>query len=176
MFDQAIAALDGIERFVNAGQTVVVKPNIGWDRAGNRREHEPAAGQARIVEQCVNAGAETGVCLRPRDQQLHSGQNLRHQHRRSGQSAGGAGRRAERCQILSRRDDSGRGQINGRESASLDCRADVLINVPVLKHHFASRLTIAMKKFDGRGVGIGKHITAKALSMHRGFLPAASRI
>ena len=31
MLDQALAALGGIETFVKKGQTVLVKPNIGWD-------------------------------------------------------------------------------------------------------------------------------------------------
>ena len=33
MFDKAIASLGGISKFVKKNQTVVVKPNIGWDRA-----------------------------------------------------------------------------------------------------------------------------------------------
>ncbi|MDP2366365.1 MAG: tat (twin-arginine translocation) pathway signal sequence, partial [Ignavibacteria bacterium] len=39
MFDEAIKAFGGMSKFVKKGQTVVVKPNIGWDvvpeRAGN---------------------------------------------------------------------------------------------------------------------------------------------
>ena len=31
MFDQAIAAMGGMNNYVKIGQTVVVKPNIGWD-------------------------------------------------------------------------------------------------------------------------------------------------
>ena len=31
MFDAGIAALGGMTKFVKKGQTVVVKPNIGWD-------------------------------------------------------------------------------------------------------------------------------------------------
>ena len=31
MFDKAMAALGGIGKYVKKGQTVVVKPNIGWD-------------------------------------------------------------------------------------------------------------------------------------------------
>ena len=39
MFDKAIASMGGMKAFVKKGQTVVVKPNIGWDvspeRGGN---------------------------------------------------------------------------------------------------------------------------------------------
>ncbi|WP_029164027.1 hypothetical protein [Anaerophaga thermohalophila] len=39
MFDKAMEALGGMDKFVKAGQKVLVKPNIGWDvppeRAGN---------------------------------------------------------------------------------------------------------------------------------------------
>ena len=58
MFDQAIAALGGIERFVKAGQTVVVKPNIGWDRAPETGANTNPLLVKRIVEQCVKAGAK----------------------------------------------------------------------------------------------------------------------
>ena len=33
MFDQGIAALGGMTQFVKKGQKVVVKPNIGWNKA-----------------------------------------------------------------------------------------------------------------------------------------------
>jgi hypothetical protein len=32
MFDKGIAELGGMQKFVKPGQTVVVKPNIGWDK------------------------------------------------------------------------------------------------------------------------------------------------
>ena len=32
MFERGIAEMGGMKRFVKKGQTVVVKPNIGWDR------------------------------------------------------------------------------------------------------------------------------------------------
>ena len=32
LLDAGLAALGGIKRFVKPGQTVVIKPNIGWDR------------------------------------------------------------------------------------------------------------------------------------------------
>ncbi|MCC8096005.1 MAG: twin-arginine translocation signal domain-containing protein, partial [Tannerellaceae bacterium] len=33
MLDRALQELGGIERFVKKGQKIVIKPNIGWDRA-----------------------------------------------------------------------------------------------------------------------------------------------
>jgi hypothetical protein len=38
----AVAALGGMERFVRPGETVLVKPNMAWDRTpGAGREHAP---------------------------------------------------------------------------------------------------------------------------------------
>ena len=36
LFDRGIEALGGIGRFVKKGQTVVVKPNIGWNAPPER--------------------------------------------------------------------------------------------------------------------------------------------
>ena len=33
MFDKGISALGGMTNFVKQGQTVVIKPNMAWDRA-----------------------------------------------------------------------------------------------------------------------------------------------
>ena len=58
MFDQAIKALGGMQSFVQKGQKVLLKPNIGWDvvpeRAGNTN---PKLVQ-RVIEHCYEAGAK----------------------------------------------------------------------------------------------------------------------
>lgn len=41
MADAAMAAFGGMSTFVKKGQTVVVKPNIGWDVEPERRQHKP---------------------------------------------------------------------------------------------------------------------------------------
>jgi hypothetical protein len=59
MFDKGIASLGGMKQFVKANQTVVIKPNIGWDSAPERAANTNPQLIGRIVEQCKMAGAKT---------------------------------------------------------------------------------------------------------------------
>src|SRR5512145_2996038 len=59
MFDRGIASLGGMKQFVKPNQTVVIKPNIGWDSAPERAANTNPNLVARIVEQCKMAGAKT---------------------------------------------------------------------------------------------------------------------
>ncbi len=47
MFDKAIEAMGGIGKYVKPGQTVVLKPNIGWDRS-------PESGANTVIyKECI---------------------------------------------------------------------------------------------------------------------------
>ncbi|MFC2140543.1 DUF362 domain-containing protein [Candidatus Auribacterota bacterium] len=58
MFDQAIAALGGMEKFVKKGQTVVVKPNIAWNRSPELGANTNPRLVKRVVEHCFKVGAK----------------------------------------------------------------------------------------------------------------------
>jgi hypothetical protein len=49
MFDKAIESLGGMKNFVKKGQTVVVKPNIGWDTSPERAADTNPALVKRII-------------------------------------------------------------------------------------------------------------------------------
>jgi uncharacterized protein (DUF362 family) len=57
MFDAGIAAIGGMKKFVKAGQTVVVKPNIGWDTPPERAANTNPDLVGRIIKHCLDAGA-----------------------------------------------------------------------------------------------------------------------
>ena len=57
MFDKGISALGGITNFVKKGQTVVIKPNIGWDKTPEMAANTNPLLIKRIVEHCIRAGA-----------------------------------------------------------------------------------------------------------------------
>jgi hypothetical protein len=59
MLDKAFANLGGISAFVKPGQTVVIKPNIGWDVSpeGGANTHPELVGH--LVKLCVGAGAKS---------------------------------------------------------------------------------------------------------------------
>ena len=54
-FDNAIQAMGGISRFVRKGQTVMIKPNIAWNR--DPVNTHPLLIK-RIVVHCMQAGAK----------------------------------------------------------------------------------------------------------------------
>src|SRR4030042_7103170 len=56
MFDKAIAAMGGMSKFVKKNQTVVVKPNIGWDNGPERATNTNPELVGRIIEHCLQAG------------------------------------------------------------------------------------------------------------------------
>ena len=58
MFDTGIEALGGIKQFVKPNQTVVVKPNIGWDSPPERAANTNPELVGRIIKRCLEAGAK----------------------------------------------------------------------------------------------------------------------
>jgi uncharacterized protein (DUF362 family) len=59
MLDQAMAALGGIGVFVKPGQTVLIKPNIGWDAPPERGANTHPDLVAHLVRLCLGAGAKS---------------------------------------------------------------------------------------------------------------------
>ena len=52
MFDEAIKYLGGIKSFVRKGQSVVIKPNIGWDASPERAANTNPLLINKIVKHC----------------------------------------------------------------------------------------------------------------------------
>jgi len=148
MFDKAIASLGGMQEFVPKGGKVLVKPNIGWDvtpeRAGNT--HPKLVG--RIIEQCLSAGAKEVSVFD------HTCEHWVQCYRNSGieravKDAGG--------KIVSGDSEGYYQKVavpNGKRLTEAKVHellldADVFINVPILKHHSSSLVTIGMKNLMG---------------------------
>ncbi|MBU4054858.1 MAG: DUF362 domain-containing protein, partial [Proteobacteria bacterium] len=58
MFDLAMAAMGGMKKFVKPNQTVVIKPNIGWDVEPERAGNTNPLLVKQIIKQCLDAGAK----------------------------------------------------------------------------------------------------------------------
>jgi len=148
MFDKAIASLGGMEKFVPRGSKVLVKPNIGWDVPPDRAGNTHPRLVARIIEQCLNAGAkEVSVFDHTCDQWTRCYETSGIE--RAVKDAGG--------RIVSG-DSEGYYQkvavpkgkrLTETKVHELLLDADIFINVPVLKHHSSSMLTIGMKNLMG---------------------------
>jgi uncharacterized protein (DUF362 family) len=148
MFDKGIASLGGIKQFVKPNQTVLVKPNIGWDAAPERGANTNPELVARIIEQCKMAGAKTVYVFdNPVAEWTRS-------YKLSGiedavKKAGGM--------IVSGKSEGyyhnvtiPKGvKLKSAKVHELVLESDVFINVPVLKNHNGSTLTISMKNLMG---------------------------
>jgi uncharacterized protein (DUF362 family) len=148
MFDKAIAALGGINKYVKKGQKVVVKPNIGWDKTPEFAATTNPILVKRIVEHCIQAGASEVVVF---DFTCDQWQVC---YKNSGieQAVKDAGGKIAPGNVASsyKPVHIAKGQkLKEAREHELILNADVFINVPVLKCHEGSTLTISMKNLMG---------------------------
>ncbi|MBF0528377.1 MAG: DUF362 domain-containing protein [Deltaproteobacteria bacterium] len=148
MFDKAVASFGGMEKFVPKGSNVLVKPNIGWDVPAERAGNTHPKLVARIIEHCLNAGAKEVSVFD------HTCEHWVQCYKNSGiekavKDAGG--------KIVSG-DSEGYYQhvtvpkgkrLTEAKVHELLLDAEVFINVPILKHHSSSMITIGMKNLMG---------------------------
>jgi len=148
MLDKAMGAIGGMGLYVKKGQTVVVKPNIAWNRGPELGANTDPALVKRVVEHCMNAGAKKVYVL---DHTVNKSADC---YKKSGIEAaardGGA--------VVVPADQEGRYQeveVPGGKTLKKTAvheqilEGDVLINVPVIKHHGSAQVTISMKNLMG---------------------------
>jgi uncharacterized protein (DUF362 family) len=143
----AVDAVGGMGRFVGAGDVVVVKPNIGWNRTPEQAANTNPHVVEEVVRMCVDAGARK---VRVFDSPCNPAPRT---YKMSGieEAAARAGADVEFM------DERKFKQVAIPEGVSLKSwsmytdafEADVLINVPILKHHSMARVTIGMKNLMG---------------------------
>lgn len=148
MFDKAIAALGGMGKFVKKGQTVVVKPNIGWDTSPERGGNTNPLLIGRIVEHCFQAGAkDVFVFDNTCDEWTRCYKNSGIED--AVKKAGGKlvpGNTENYYKPITI--PKGK-KLTEAKVHELILNSDVFINVPVLKHHSSAKVTIAMKNLMG---------------------------
>lgn len=148
MFEKAIAAMGGMGKFVSKGQTVLVKPNIGWDASPERGANTNPQLVAKIIEHCFKAGAKSvSVFDRTCD-------NWRRTYENSGieKAAKDAGAYVVSGDVESMYKTISFPKAKKLKSAKvheLVINSDVFINVPILKHHGGAGITISMKNMMG---------------------------
>jgi uncharacterized protein (DUF362 family) len=142
----ALAPLGGIGRFVKRGETVLVKPNMAWDRTPEQGAGTHPEVVAEVVRQCRAAGAAHVIVA---ENPVHDAGRVA---QRSGIAAAVAASGGEL--VLPPRSDFewtalGGSVLGGWDVLAVLFRADRLINVPVVKHHSLSLMTCGIKNNMG---------------------------
>ena len=159
-----IAALGGMEKFVKKGAVVVVKPNIGWDRTPEQAANTHPAVVAALVELSYKAGAKRVnvfdvTCNDARRCYENSG------IQQAAKDKGAQVYFADSWNVVKAKFPYP-SQMEGWTVLRDAVVCDTLINVPVLKHHGLTGLTLSMKNLMGvctgtRGlmhIGIGEKL------------------
>ena len=147
--EAAVKAIGGIERFVKAGQNVVIKPNICVDY--HTPEYAATTNPdvvAALVKLCLGAGAK-----RVRVMDMPFGGTPESAYAISGiadavKAAGGE------MEVMSQIKFTATAIPLGKDLKTWDIyrdalEADVLIDVPIAKHHSLARLTLGGKNLLG---------------------------
>lgn len=148
MFDKGIAELGGMQKFVKPGQTVVVKPNIGWDKTVEEGANTNPLLVKRIIQHCFNAGAkEVYVFDNTCDKWTSCYKNSGIED--AVKEAGGKMVPADSEKYYREVAIPNGKSLKTTKIHEKILDSDVFINVPVLKHHSSGRLSICMKNMMG---------------------------
>jgi uncharacterized protein (DUF362 family) len=146
----AVAQLGGMERFVSKGATVVIKPNVGWDRPFEFHANTHPDVIRAAAQMCLDAGAsKVSIVDFP-----VMGQHPRNAFEFSGMNALGTelgvtvGPAFENTRFV----DVALPDAAVLKNASVIrelLESDVIINIPVAKSHGCTKYTGALKNWMG---------------------------
>ena len=143
---QALEGLGGLKRFMGKGDVVWIKPNIGWDRTPEQAANTNPEVVVALIQMCFDAGAK----------KVKVGDNTCHKAVKTYETSGiAAAARAAGAEVLFLDENRFKeANIGGERVKTLpiypeafDC--DLMINVPVVKHHVLAKLTMCMKNYMG---------------------------
>lgn len=142
-----IKAVGGMGRFVKAGNTVVVKPNMGWDRKPEQAANTHPTVVKTVVEECLKAGAKR---VKVFDNTCN---DMRRCYANCGIPAALKDMKNVEVKYIEE-ERFKKVRLNGTflkewELYNDAVSADVFINVPIAKHHSLTRLTLGVKNLMG---------------------------
>jgi uncharacterized protein (DUF362 family) len=148
LLERAMQEMGGIEKYVKKGQSVVIKPNIGWDKKPEFGANTNPELVSALIKQCFKAGAKKVVVFD------HTCDNWQKCYANSGieQAAKEAG-----ATMLPGNDETYYKEVSIPQGAKLKSAkihqalldADVWFNVPILKNHGGAKMSISMKNYMG---------------------------
>jgi uncharacterized protein (DUF362 family) len=144
---RAINAVGGMKHFVKAGDVVVVKPNMGWDRSVDLAANTHPLVLRAVVEECLAAGARK---VKVFDNTCN---DARRCYVNSGIEKALKGMKDVECKQIEP-ERFKKVALNGKflkewELYDEALSANVYINVPIAKHHGLSKLTLGLKNIMG---------------------------
>lgn len=152
LVQRALKPLGGMGAFVHEGDRVVVKPNICWDRAPKLAVTTNPDVVKGVVKECLDAGAKRVLVF---DRTVGE---MRRCYALSGikKAVESLDDSRAQCVFFDPRKLVPVKIENGKSLKQLDFYRDALdtdcdcyINVPIAKHHFVAKVTIALKNTMG---------------------------
>jgi len=148
LLERALQEMGGIEKYVKKGQSVVIKPNIGWDKKPELGANTNPDLVAALIKQCFKAGAKKVTVFD------HTCDNWQKCYASSGIEAAA---KAAGATVLPGNDETYYKEVAIPQGVKLKSAkihqalldADVWFNVPVLKNHGGAKMTISMKNYMG---------------------------
>ncbi|MDO5571305.1 MAG: DUF362 domain-containing protein [Bacteroidales bacterium] len=148
MLKKAIDQVGGIKKYVKKGDKVVLKPNAAWDKSPEQGANTNPEVVATMISLCLGAGAKEVLVFD------HTCDNQQSSYKNSGiedavKKAGG--------KMIPGNDEALYKDVELPKGVSLkkakihqsliDC--DVWFNMPVLKNHGGTKVTVSMKNLMG---------------------------
>ena len=144
----AMAPLGGMSRFVKKGQRVVIKANIAWARTPDQACTNNPELFSAVIKMCYEAGAKRVAVWD------HTCDNYQFTFARSGlkeaaQKAGADIFSGHGRNVYKQLDIPRGKKLKTAEFLRDVLEADVFINLPLPKQHFATELTLGLKNLMG---------------------------
>jgi len=147
LLQEALKPLGGMEHFVSKGDVVVVKPNIGWDRAPQLAATTNPQLVAAVIKECYRAGAKKVKLF---DNTCNIARRC---YRASGIERIAKESGAEVFHLFPHKFKTvalPEGEIIKEWPIYKDyLTADKVINVPIAKHHSLCQVTLGLKNLMG---------------------------
>lgn len=144
--EECFKAIGGMGRFVSKGDNVWVKPNIGWNRKPAYAANTHPDVVAALVDMCKQAGAKTvyvGDNTCNRADQCYESSGIADAAKRAGAEV----RFLDKSRF--RKMDIGGEKVKEHPVFPAIVECDLVISVPVCKHHGSTGVSLAMKNFMG---------------------------
>lgn len=146
---KAIDILGGMKRFVKKGQKVVIKPNMSFAKTPDQAVNTNPRVVAAVAEACIKAGAENVLVL---DHTLQDPQECLKQS-----GIRNACKSIDRTVVRALNDEKfyqsvglPKGKVIKEVKIMKDVmNSEVLINLPIAKAHFTTKVTLGMKGLMG---------------------------